>query len=219
MSRSTEMSLAESKDTSESQSPASHMEKDDQTDSQGSINQYEYESQYFGFTPITLVNGMYNSVCDLYREALKEFCKTCSEKFPNVMSEEELRKARRASEVKIDNDIESFFDKFEQHMLTKILTIDEHVVLPEDQCQLEDTESDDLEDKKQEIKERIMAVKSANALLIQHMENTEALREDIDEFTEKINAIKINEMNASEMKDNLSYYSDLVLRVANYGKN
>ncbi|GFR66464.1 hypothetical protein ElyMa_000229200, partial [Elysia marginata] len=74
---------------------------------------YQYETQHFGFTPSSLINGMFNSVCDFYREALKAFAKACYDKDPDLMLEEDLTVARRAVSEKIDTDICTVFDALE----------------------------------------------------------------------------------------------------------
>ncbi|XP_005110094.1 protein MIS12 homolog [Aplysia californica] len=175
---------------------------------------YQYETQHFGFTPITLLNGMYNSVCDLYREALKAFCRTCSEKYPDAVTEKELRSARHAVGQKIDKDVSRIFDVLEHFLLKNIFTIPDDVVLPEDRCQTEERAADNgMEEKKRELKQKIVAVKIANAQLSKHIEDSQALQTALDELSEKMSSEgKLSGMSAGDMKDYLSYYSDLLSR-------
>ncbi|GFO45512.1 mis12-like protein [Plakobranchus ocellatus] len=190
-------------------------EESEETGSENSQEQadlYQYEAQHFGFTPTSLINGMYNSVCDLYREALKAFAKACFEKFPDVMSEDELTTARHAVSEKIDKDISTVFDALEHYLLANVFSIPESVVLPEDRCQLQrfsDEEEKEVEEKKSNLKERIIAVKYANARLNQHLEESNQLQRSLDQLINKLSSTdgRIAQLNAEGVGDFISYYT------------
>ncbi|BFZ00274.1 hypothetical protein BsWGS_03313 [Bradybaena similaris] len=178
-------------------------------------NNFEYEAQHFGFTPITLLNGMFNAVCDLYREALKAFCKTCSEKYPNVMTETEFRDARHAVSELIDKDVCMLFDKLEYYLLHQVFSIPAHVVLPEDQCQLQrlsQAEETELENKITDVRKRILAVKYANAELSQHLKEAEALQRTLDKVIEQLSSSEnnVSQLGGKAFKDWISYYSEML---------
>ncbi|XP_059156648.1 uncharacterized protein LOC131941420 [Physella acuta] len=160
-------------------------------DTDKSDNKCDYERQHFGFTPINMVNGMFNAVCDFYREAIKVFCKTLKENYPNVMSDEELK---------------IFF-----FLLRDVFSIPANVILPEDVCQLTrlDTEAEnDLEKRISEVKKRIISVKYANAVLSQHLEDSQALTASIDNIKKLISESNISQTGGKGIKDWLSYYSE-----------
>ncbi|XP_059159554.1 protein MIS12 homolog [Physella acuta] len=174
-------------------------------------NKFDYETQHFGFTPITMVNGMFNAVCDFYREAIKVFCKTLKEKYPNVMSDEELKKAGHAVSELIDKDVCEVFDAMEFFLLRDVFSIPANVILPEDVCQLTrlDKEAEnDLEKRISEVKKRIISVKYANAVLSQHLEDSQALRASIDNIKKLISESNISQTGGKGIKDWLSYYSE-----------
>ncbi|CAG5117966.1 unnamed protein product [Candidula unifasciata] len=178
-------------------------------------NNFEYEAQHFGFTPITLLNGMFNAVCDLYREALKAFCKTCSEKYPNVMSETEYKNARHAVSEFIDKDVCMLFDKLEYFLLHQVFTIPDDVVLPEDQCQLQrlsDAEETQLEKQIVDVRKRILAVKYANAELSQHLKDAEILQKTLDKVIEQLSSPEnsVSQLGAKALKDWISYYGEML---------
>lgn len=180
---------------------------------------YQYETQHYGFTPTSLINGMFNSVCDLYREALKFFANACLEKNPDLMSLEELTAARRAVSEKIDTDICTVFDALEHYLLANVFSIPESVVLPEDQCQLmrlTDEEASALEKKKKELKKKIIAVKYANAKLDQHMKQAIILQESVDTVINKLSSsdARIAQLNAEVAGEWGSFYSELLRKAA-----
>uniref|UniRef100_A0A0B7AWH9 Protein MIS12 homolog n=1 Tax=Arion vulgaris TaxID=1028688 RepID=A0A0B7AWH9_9EUPU len=151
----------------------------------------EYAAQHFGFTPITLLNGMFNTVCDMYREALKAFCSTCSDKYPNVMTDEELRNSRHAVSEIIDKDVSEMFDTLEFYLLEGVFSIPENIVLPEDRCQLQrlsQDEHNEMEAKIDDVKKRIIAVKYANAMLDQHLKDSKNLQGSVDKLVEHLSS-------------------------------
>ncbi|CAL1532864.1 unnamed protein product [Lymnaea stagnalis] len=81
---------------------------------------------------MTLLNGMFNAICDQYGEGLKAFCTTCSQQFQGAMSDKQLRQARHSVSQLIDHDISSMFDNLESYLLERMLTIPESVVFSED---------------------------------------------------------------------------------------
>jgi len=177
-----------------------------------SAAKFEYEAQHFGFTPITLLNGMFNAVCDHYREALQAFCKTCSEKYPNVMTEEELKIARHAVSELVDKDICMMFDKLEYFLLDQVFSIPGNTVLPEDRCQLQRLNADEyheLEKKVTHLKRQITAVKYANAVLSQHLKDAEVQQSYLDKFLEHVSPAE-SKLGAKDLTDFLSYFSEML---------
>ncbi|KAK3713589.1 hypothetical protein RRG08_055231 [Elysia crispata] len=184
-------------------------------DTSQSTDLYQYETQHFGFTPTSLINGMFNSVCDLYREALKAFAKACFEKNPTLTSVDELTAARRAVGEKIDTDICTVFDALEHYLLAQVFSIPESVVLPEDQCQLlrsSEEEGTVLEKRKTELKKKIIAVKYANAKLDQHRKQITSLQESLDDILNKLSSsdARIGQLNAEGIGDWGSFYSEML---------
>ncbi|RUS71604.1 hypothetical protein EGW08_020631, partial [Elysia chlorotica] len=178
---------------------------------------YEYETQHFGFTPTSLVNGMFNCVCDLYREALKAFAKACFEKNPTLMSEDELATARRAVGEKIDTDICTVFDALEHYLLSQVFSVPDSVVLPEDRCQLLRSSNEELsalEQKKGQLKRKIIALKFANAKLDRHRTQMASLQESLDEAINRLSSgsAKIGQLNAEGIGDWVSFYSELLMK-------
>jgi len=172
---------------------------------------FEYEAQHFGFTPIFFVNGLYNSVCDLYREALEAFCRSCAEEYPGVMTEEELKMAKITVGKKIDSDIDLVFDKLELSLVSDVFTIPENIVLPEDSCQLE-VPSTQIDEELQKCKDKILAVKYANLKLQESIKEKKKLHESLQDILNGMKELKVNGKTATEAKDYISYCSDILSR-------
>uniref|UniRef100_A0A2C9LWP9 Protein MIS12 homolog n=1 Tax=Biomphalaria glabrata TaxID=6526 RepID=A0A2C9LWP9_BIOGL len=182
-------------------------------------NKFVYETQLFEFTPITFLNGMYNAVCDFYRQALKTFCDACKERCPDL-KEDQLRQSRHLISERIDKDICKIFDTLEYYSLNQVFAIPENAVLPEDKCQLaaRDKEHDisEIEKRKNEVKKKIIAMKYANAVLSQHLENAEALQGTLDTMLKNISSNgTISQVTAKGLKDWLSYTSQLLTQEEN----
>ncbi|KAH9508724.1 hypothetical protein Btru_049742 [Bulinus truncatus] len=190
---------------------------ENEEENKDSTKKYLYETQHFGFTPITLVNGMFNVVCDLYREALKTLCGEFKERFPDI-SDEQLQESRHQLSEHVDKDICTMFDTLEFYLLNQVFSIPENVVLAEDKCQLQvrEHDSDDLERRKNEVKKKIIEIKYANSVLSQHLEDAEALQANLDTVLKKITTEgNISQLTAKSLKDWLSYYTGLLIKEKN----
>ncbi|CAL1533167.1 unnamed protein product [Lymnaea stagnalis] len=132
------------------------------------------------------------------------------------MSDEQLRQARHSVSQLIDHDISAMFDNLESYLLERVFTIPENVVLPEDKCQILHSSADSydqIEDKKNELKKKIIAVKYANAQLNQNIADASALQSTLDEVLKQMSDGNISRLGAKNIKDWLSYYSEQLIKL------
>jgi len=175
---------------------------------------WQYETQLFGCTPISILNGMYNAVCDVYRDGLKDFAKDITSKYPGVLTKKELSVARHEVGKKIDDDVTAAFDEFEAEVLDRVFTIPTNVTLPSDSCQLTyDPNSSNpsmLSAKKDKIIERIKSLKEANARLERHISLCKKEKQSLDDQSHKLASMDISGMTASEIIEHMKSHRDFI---------
>ncbi|PIK36812.1 hypothetical protein BSL78_26358 [Apostichopus japonicus] len=85
----------------------------------------EYETQYFGFTPKSFVDGVYNAMV----EYLSDFVE---ERFKEQISVEALQESSNRLFVHLRDAFDKAFDRLENYLMKNIFHIPSGIVLPED---------------------------------------------------------------------------------------
>ena len=127
------------------------------------VEDFEYVTQFFGFTPKSFVDGVYNAINDYIRECFKEMGKILDEEFSKSddISSSKIRKGCQELVANCYRNVDSSIDKLELYMLKNIFIIPPRVLLPEDQVHhkddlnASDSEENNIDEEIRELKNRI----------------------------------------------------------------
>ena len=99
------------------------------------MDDFEYVTQHFGFTPKAFVDGIYNAVNDYIKGFFKEMGKVLDEEFAkgdtNLSST--IRQECKKLIAKCYESVDKNMDKMETYLLKNIFVIPAGVLLPEDE--------------------------------------------------------------------------------------
>ena len=99
------------------------------------VDDFEYVTQHFGFTPKAFVDGIYNAVNDYIKGFFKEMGKVLDEEFAkgdtNLSSK--IRQECKKLIAKCYESVDKNMDKMETYLLKNIFVIPAGVLLPEDE--------------------------------------------------------------------------------------
>ncbi|XP_058951376.1 protein MIS12 homolog [Pocillopora verrucosa] len=158
--------------------------------------EYDYETQFFGFTPESFVDGVYNAVNDYVGDCIQELENVIKSE-PSVSCDVSEETLHRESEKMIKGfykSIDAAFDRFEVYVKNNIFKIPANILLPEDkvhhkhQCTVEDEKQIDEELK--ELERKIKAAKYVNAALRQEVKDLDSAQEQLDNFENHIDAVQ-----------------------------
>lgn len=149
-------------------------------DNLGLISQQEYEAQFFGFTPKSFSDGLYNATAEYLHEGLLAVARELSQVRFGEQSEQQLLDAAETAFQHVQPDIAKKFDKLEVYLSQNIFNIPPHVILDEDTVWKEKPEVSDssvkqCEDEIQKLTEKITALQHANACFRQELHDSEPL--------------------------------------------
>lgn len=159
-----------------------------EVDSSKKSTEYDYETQFFGFTPESFVDGVYNAVNDYVGDCFQEL-ENLVKSEPSASSDVSEEQIHRESEKMIKNfykSIDAAFDRFEVYVKNNIFKIPANILLPEDKVHHEHQYT--AEDKKQideelkELERKIKAAKYVNAALKQEVKELNNAQEQLDNF-------------------------------------
>jgi len=111
-----------------------NMEADDIDQLHPEELEQEYEAQYFGCTPISVIDGVYDTKDILVHESIITLYKIIVKKY-NATDKESIKKGCEGLRVDIMKSVNKICDKLELYLLSYILHIPSNVLLPEDKIQ------------------------------------------------------------------------------------
>jgi len=172
--------------------------------------EYEYETQFFGFTPDSFVNGVYNAVNDYVIDCFQEL-EDLIKSEPSLSgsaTQEQLHAGIDKMTKNFYKSIDESFDRFEIYVKKNILTIPPHVLLPEDKVHsdhlytMEDEKKVDKEI--EELERKIKAAKYVNTALKQEIKDLDNAQEQLENFGKQMDAIQDAFKEAGGLKESLA---------------
>ncbi|CAG2228259.1 MIS12 [Mytilus edulis] len=167
----------------------------------------EYETQYFGFTPKSFMNGVYNALAEYIRESLAALAEYIKSQYPNGMTSTQLQGGEENMMKYILRKLNRSFDILEQYLMTNVFKIPDHVVLPEDQAQAgnqyteEDEKQIDLEIK--QLEDKLLTIRYANGILRQDLSEMDQVQSIFDKSFKQLETIEdmTSQCGISDIKD------------------
>ncbi|KAL3847777.1 hypothetical protein ACJMK2_018671 [Sinanodonta woodiana] len=179
----------------------------------------EYATQYFGFTPQSFINGIYNAMVEYIHDAM-EALETCiQQEFSDVITPEQTNEATRKLQSYLGPKIDACFDYLEKYLMKNIFIIPADLVLPEDKHHEENhytlEEDRTLDEKIAAVRTKILAVKYANSKLQQRLKDIAAVKNDMDKFLSQLETLSslIDAEGVSDVKDALIHTVEKVKRL------
>nr|XP_054771646.1 protein MIS12 homolog [Lytechinus pictus]XP_054771647.1 protein MIS12 homolog [Lytechinus pictus] len=199
----------------------SNQSTDDEKDISSSITKkvmgdslHEYETQYFGFTPKSFIDGVYNAVADyLYDsvDAADKYIASESQQGRHPVCEEAVRESSDRLLAHLQLVFDKAFDRLETYLIKNIFPIPSHVVLPEDKIhkELTQTESDEvkLDTELEELRQRILDAQYVNTRLEQWSNTVKQIQNLLDDLLtqmEDYQKICIQE-NVADLKESIVF--------------
>ncbi|XP_076338975.1 protein MIS12 homolog isoform X2 [Tachypleus tridentatus] len=170
----------------------------------------EYETQFFGFTPRSFVDGMYNAVYDYLHDSLNTLQLYLCQQYSCVMPEDRIKTGSEVILQTMLNNTDKAFDRLESYLSTNVLRIPEHVLLPEDAIHETPHTIDEmqkLETDIQELKQRLQKAKKVNACLQKELKEQDVVKMELEKFISQLKMLKnlSRETGVFNWKENLVY--------------
>ncbi|KAJ8321322.1 hypothetical protein KUTeg_001180 [Tegillarca granosa] len=144
----------------------------------------EYETQHFGFTPKSFLNGIYNAIVEYLREGLDVMEQYIHQEFSNVMTENQIKEATSKLLPHLVKKLDRVFDFLEKYLLENVFHIPDNVILPEDEVQLTTsytkTDEEAINEENSKLKDQILALKYANFKIQQELYQIEHVQTKLD---------------------------------------
>ncbi|KAL5005220.1 hypothetical protein ScPMuIL_018676 [Solemya velum] len=163
------------------------------------VQQELYETQHFGFTSKSFVNGVYNAIIEYLQEGLSYVQQFIAQEFESVMPSDKVQISIDAMIPYFVMKLERSFDVLERYLMKNVFCIPPDVVLPEDKVQLNQryTPQDEMDLDRQvtQLKDNILAVKYANARLRHELSVLEGVQTRMDcalRQLEELKAVRIS---------------------------
>lgn len=130
------------------------------------IQNFEVETQFFGFNPLTIVDLAINAVNDIAFDRAEELRKRLLLHHSNL-DEDELLQTLNAVLNYVQDSIDKYFDKFELYCLTEVFRIPAHISLPGDLPKQSPTDAhvEALDQERLALRKRIASAQHLNSLL------------------------------------------------------
>ncbi|XP_023234899.1 protein MIS12 homolog [Centruroides sculpturatus] len=157
------------------------------------FNEAEYEAQFFGFPTRAFTDGMYNAIYDYTRNSLSEVQEHLSQKYGDVMTEEEIKVGSESIHQRLTEYLNKAFDKLEVYLMANVLHIPENVILPEDSVHQNSHSVEDHNHLSQEIetlKQKIIQNQQKKAILKQELDDQIVMKEKLKEFSDYLDKMK-----------------------------
>ncbi|KAK7089974.1 protein MIS12 homolog [Littorina saxatilis] len=180
-------------------------------------NLEDYETQLLGFTPKSFVSGIYNAVSEYFMKALQLLEEYLEKQYGDIMASTEVAEKMTFIRRHLVTQIDKAFDTLETYLATNIFCIPANIVLPEDQIQMDapvsQEERGQLQQEITNMKKKILAVKLANAILKQRIQNTMELQETFDSIEECLNNAQatVRQGGVVDLHDSLRHCAHRVL--------
>lgn len=154
----------------------------------------EYETQYFGFTPKSFMNGVYNALAEYSRESLAAFTQYIDIKYPNQMSASKLQEGRENMMKYVLKKLNRSIDVLEQYLMTNVFKIPDHIILPEDHVQADNqyTQEDEkqLDSEIKQLEDKILTIRYANGVLRQDLGKMDEVQALFEKSLEQMEALE-----------------------------
>ncbi|XP_031567833.1 protein MIS12 homolog [Actinia tenebrosa] len=148
---------------------------------------YEYETQFFGFTPKSFVDGVYNAINDYVSDCFKELEKLLSNE-PTLTKDCTAEQIHQKTDQMLSKFYESMdvsFDRLEIFLMQNIFKIPPNVLLPEDKIHESHNHTKDeevkMDDEIQELLRKLKAAKYVNKALKQEQKELESAETQVAE--------------------------------------
>ncbi|XP_071085595.1 protein MIS12 homolog [Haliotis cracherodii] len=194
------------------------METDEIMSSQSSQKRAEYETQYFGFTPKSFSNGVYNAVNDYMMDGLQAVEGYMNTEYGDVISPSQVNEGVQKMQQNMAKQVDKAFDTLEAYLFTNIFCIPENTVLREDQVKQEKLYTEDDEKKIdrdiEEYTQKILAVKYANTCLQGELEDIDQAQAQMDGMLKQAQDMHqvLRQAGVTDVKDSLVYGANQVLK-------
>ncbi|CAH1780701.1 unnamed protein product [Owenia fusiformis] len=152
----------------------------------------EYETQYFGFTPKSFSDGVYNSFVDYLYEDVIVLEEYMSQEFNNLMNREQIREAAHKVIPVFTKAFDKAFNKLERYLLENILHIPDNVLLEEDKAQSKqytERENEVIDEDIKQLKQKILNAKYMNAALKRGIKDIEQVQAHIDAMSAHLDTL------------------------------
>jgi len=158
--------------------------------------EYEYETQFFGFTPESFVDGVYNAVNDYVVDCFQELENILKSEplLSSAVTEEQLQAESDKMANNFYRSIDVAFDRFEVYVKNNIFKIPANVLLPEDKvhCNHQYTVEDEkqIDKELEELEKKIKAAKYVNSALKQEIKDLDNAQEQLHNFEKHIDTVE-----------------------------
>lgn len=174
----------------------------------------EYECQYLGFTPKSLINGVYNAVITNLREGLSHMEAYINEGYGSTITPEKTKQALETIQSVLVEKLDKKFDHVESYLLKNVFNIPEDVVLPEDRVQMTNSFSPEedrrLDTEMEQLRKHIIAVRYGNECVRQQISDIENLQKHADNTLLHLQKLESTATDAGVLgiKDSLTFVLD-----------
>jgi len=156
-----------------------------------------YEAQFFGFTPRSLLDGVYEALTSFGKDRLKSLERQLleSELVPADVSSEHVSRALNKVLEQFNERIDHIYEKFEDYVLKNIMYIPSNVLLPEDQVQANQVTKEDEEAVDTEIKnleKLILAEEALKSALVAEQKELDAYLEELLQHQDWLKALSVH---------------------------
>lgn len=174
----------------------------------------EYETQYFGFTPKSFIDGVYNALADyLYDsvDASDKYIASEAQSSKHPVSAEAVRESSDRLLAHLQFAFDKAFDRLETYLMKNIFHIPSHVVLPEDKIHAEMTvtESEEvrLDSELEDLRQRIMNARFVNARLQQWSSDVKQVQDLLDALLKQLEEYQkvCIQANVADLKESIIF--------------
>ncbi|XP_071838312.1 protein MIS12 homolog isoform X1 [Apostichopus japonicus] len=176
----------------------------------------EYETQYFGFTPKSFVDGVYNAMVEYLSDFVEVTHKYFldDERFKEQISVEALQESSNRLFVHLRDAFDKAFDRLENYLMKNIFHIPSGIVLPEDKVHMSDpvTESMDqkLDNELEELREKIRNAQYVNCRLQKWLQDVDSVQHVLDSLLAQLQKWQMvcRESNVTDLGETISFVAD-----------
>jgi len=179
----------------------------------------EYETQYFGFSPESFCDGIYNALMSYTSDTLLKIQTNLKKEFANKIPEDKIERGTKKIMERFEKNVKKSFEKVEVYVLKSILKIPDDIILPEDSThekhpdakqELQQVDADILELKKRLINSKYVTAKYRAAI-----QDLQKLNKEYDAALEPYNKLTqiCREHGVSDMAALMQNQTDAVLEV------
>lgn len=103
-----------------------------QGDQNTKLTESDYETQYFGFSPESFCDGIYNALMSYTSDTLLKIQNNLKKEFADKVPEDKIERGTKKLMERFEKNVKKSFDKLEVYVLKSILHIPDDIILPED---------------------------------------------------------------------------------------